>query len=237
MGIALPDVKPPQNALPALTVPDIFLVMPHLPETVFVIASGPNGRDIAPSIPAGACCIAVNSAITMPRSFAWWLAFDYRFPLVYDWWSTVYVDATRKLFSGRLCNYLHLVPQARQIRPDAMFNYIPQIIAPTRLHPSWELTPPEKCLMPGLLRGGATATGCAVQFAYYGGARNIVLCGADLYGTGHWDGFENPNEHGILQGVWPYRDSLQNLITAVEARGTRVYTLSDTALDLPGWCG
>jgi len=235
MRTDIEDVKCPQSALPGTRTPDIFTVMPRFPAAVCVVASGPNGRDPALRIPDSAFTIAVNSAITMPRRFSWWLAFDHR-NVCHDFWETIELGNTRLLFGARLVNRLRLQKGAfRHIEPEAYFNYMPMIIAPTKLHPDWKLTPPEECLKPGLLRGGATASGVALQFAFYAGARDIILCGADFEGRGHHDGFNAPDPYDLFGGVWPYRDAMQNLIVAIQRRGTRVWTLSDTALDLPRW--
>lgn len=51
-----------------------------------------------------------------------------------------------------------------------------------KYRPGWHRNP-ERCnLRYGWLRGNMSIAGCAIQFAFYGGAKKIVLCGVDMYG-------------------------------------------------------
>jgi hypothetical protein len=205
-----------------------------LPETVYVVASGPLGAKPALSIPADACTLACNSAITMPRAFAWWVGFDYRLTQ-YSWWRTIDLGTARKLFSCRLVNRLQLQPAVRRIEPDYYFNYLPDIVSPTRLNPHFKPTPAAEMLKHGLLRGGLTVSGIALQFAFWFGAKRIVLCGVDMYGTGHHDGFINADRYKLCGAKWPWAAQLQACCDVIAARGCKVYTMSETILRLPEW--
>lgn len=206
----------------------------ELPETVYVVASGPLGAKPALSIPADACTLACNSAITMPRRFTWWVGFDHRLTQ-YSFWPTLELHGARTLFSCRLVNRLNLAPPVRQIPCDYYFNYLPDIVSPTRLQPHVKPTPPGQMLTPGLLRGGLTVSGIAIQFGYWFGAKQIVLCGVDMYGRGHWDGFNNSDPHQLCGGKWPWAAQLQAFCDLIAARGCKVYTMSETILRLPEW--
>jgi hypothetical protein len=203
----------------------------RLPETVYIVAGGPNGAAAALTIPNDACVVACNSSILMPRDFSWWVAFDYRIPH-YGWWKTVQTSA-RKLFSSRLLNRLAMPPVVRQIRADYYFEYLPDIVSPTRLQPKAVKTPVEQFLMPSILRGGLTVSGIALQFAYYGGAKRIILCGVDLTGRGHWDNYTNPDPYQLCGGRWPWADQMQAMCDLLRSKGVDVRTCSKSALNLP----
>ncbi|MFA5344557.1 MAG: hypothetical protein WC381_11440 [Kiritimatiellia bacterium] len=238
MRTDLPEIHVQQPILPGCTIPNISPALKEgrfrFPETVFVIASGPNGRGCMDKIPHQALTIALNSSITIPRKFTWWLAFDHK-NVAYRFWETINLPETRKMFSARLVNHITLQPKVRKITPDWFFTYQPNLVCPTKLHPKWETTPKGGCLIPYVLRGGATVSGIAIQWAHYAGAKNVVLVGCDMTGRGHFDSYINPDPYDLCAGVWPWAGVLQNLCDAVAERGTRVWTLSDTALDLPRW--
>lgn len=238
MRTDIPNVACPQRLMPGIKVRNIYpaCLSFHMPEVVYVVASGPNGREAVNNIPPDAYTIACNTAITMDRRFTWWCGFDHRL-INCSYWDTLDLKGALTLFGARLVNRLALQPQYATHKPRYFFEYMPMVLAPTKLHPEFKLTPVKDILMPGLLRGGMTVSGVALQFAYYGGAPNIVLCGVDMFGTGHHDGFENPDPHDLCAGRWPWADPLQHCCEAITNHGVNVYTMSDTALDLPRWNG
>jgi hypothetical protein len=69
------------------------------------------------------------------------------------------------------------------------------------------------------------------------GVKKIVMCGIDMFGVDHWDGFSNPN-YAPDYGVWPCTDTLQSLIEWLKcSRGIEVVTMSPTTLNVPRWNG
>jgi hypothetical protein len=215
---------------------DVCAHMPRLPETVYIIASGPNGAEAALTIPETECTISCNSAILMPRTFTWACFFDHRI-VCYSWWETVDLKGAKVLMSARLLNRLAMPPAVRQIPVSAYFEYKPDISWPHGNNPRAPKMPRAHFLDRTRLRGGCTVSGVALQFAHYGGAKNIVLCGVDMEGRGHWDGFQNPDKYNLCGGVWPWVEPLQILCDIITERGTKVWTMSKTALRLPTWEG
>ena len=84
----------------------------------------------------------------------------------------------------------------------------------------------------GVIRYGATVSGCAIQFAYIFGATSILLCGVDLSGDEYFDETVNVNaNHG---DTWPAVQRLQPLLThLIEDKRLSIATLSPTRLELP----
>jgi hypothetical protein len=121
--------------------------------------------------------------------------------------------------------------------PRHYFEYQPDISWPHGNNPRAPKMPRAHFLDRTRLRGGCTVSGVALQFAHYGGAKNIVLCGVDMEGRGHWDGFQNPDKYNLCGGVWPWVEPLQILCDIITERGTKVWTMSKTALRLPTWEG
>lgn len=57
-----------------------------------------------------------------------------------------------------------------------------------------------------------------------------------MKGSGHFDGFVNPDPHGIHKDVWPYADLLSDLCDELQKRySMKIYSLSETALNVPRW--
>jgi len=227
-------VKVPRTLNTRTAVPNVCVIRPKLPETVYVIASGPNGTEAALQIPDSACTISCNSAVLMPRRFSWTIFFDHRI-VCYGWWKDFDLKGAKVLASARLLNRLSLPPAVRQIPVAAYFEYLPHITWPHGNDPKAPKMPRAQFLDPTRLRGGTTVSGVAVQFAHYGGAKNIVLCGVDMTGTGHFDGYINADPFKLCGGVWPWCEPLQILCDLVTERGSKVWTLSRTALKLPEW--
>jgi hypothetical protein len=227
-------LKVPRTLAIKTSVPNVCLRPPVLPETVYIIAGGPNGAAPALTIPDSECVIACNSAILMPRKFSWWIAFDHRI-VNYGWWRTVELNGCRTLFSARLLNRLVMRPEVRQVKADYYFEYIPHITWPHGNDPKAPKMLRNEFYNPKLLRGGTTVSGVAIQFAHLCGVKNIVLCGVDMFGRQHWDGFDNPDPFKLCGGIWPWAEPLQILCEETMKRGTKVWTVSETALRLPEW--
>jgi hypothetical protein len=84
----------------------------------------------------------------------------------------------------------------------------------------------------GFIRYGATIVGCAVQFVYNFGAREIILCGADMSGDAYWDGTSNVHPHH--GETWGAAGRLSPLIRwLIEKKNVAVSSLSPTKLDVP----
>jgi hypothetical protein len=160
--------------------------------------------------------------------------FDWKI-VCYSWWKTFDLNGARTLISARLLNRLAMQPPVRQIAQDFYFEYKPDISWPHGNAPRLPKMPRAQFLDPTRLRGGCTVSGVALQFAHYGGAKNIVLCGVDMEGTGHWDGFINSDPYHLCRGIWPWAEPMQILCEEITKRGSKVWTLSESALHLPRW--
>ncbi|MFA5344556.1 MAG: hypothetical protein WC381_11435 [Kiritimatiellia bacterium] len=219
-----PNPDTPRDPLMDLPWPDIFTALPHMPERVYVVGSGPQGLEPSRSIPENAYCLALNSAICLWRKWEWWVCGDHRV-MDTDWWCDFTVHfPTRTLYSARLANRMHtdhtIYPWRR---PDYYYRYHPGLTGAS-------FKPGQPCLIPGMLRS-LTVAGSALQFAYYSGAREIVLCGIDMYGKKHFDGHENPDD--CYKAKWPWADNLSKLCRVLEGEGLKITSISKTALEVP----
>ncbi len=220
----------PRELLPGCPWPDVFSSgMPGLaPGPVYIVGSGPEGLGHYDSIPVDAATIALNSMVNHGRAWSYWVAFDHRI-VEMDWWGTFTPpEATTRLYSARLANRL-FSPGAgdfpRVVAPHYVFSYMPGITAGSFVDGS-------PLLMAGVLRGGMTVAGIAMQLAIHGGARDIVLCGVDMYGTGHWDGFVNPDSV-VYGGVWEWSRLINAYMRRMERElGVTFRSLSKTALEV-----
>ena len=217
----------PRDPLPGLPYPDICAHLPKLPEEVFIVGSGPNGRDAFKTIPERACCIGLNSAVLLWRKWDYWFAFDHRIPDS-DWW----VDAVRvkkavKIFGARLANRIWSnIDVFPRVEPDYFYRYDPGMSGAS-------FVPGQPLLIPGVLRG-LTVAGCALQFAHYGGAKQVTLCGIDMMGQQHIDGHVNIDK--VYLGEWPWAKNLSKLCAHFNSIGMKVRTISKTALTEVEFC-
>jgi len=201
--------------------------MPKLPEAAVIIGNGPSGKDVVPLIPQHVLSIALNGAILYDRPFDWWMAFDTGLVLQ-DWFRKMRLPAgTRTLFGVEL--YWEMAARQDCIPlADHCFKYWPALAQqfPLRAEKRWHGSP----IMDGVLRGQCTIAGCAVQFAYWAGVRNLYLCGVDMRGTGKANGGTNPKH----EGKWDVSNRLSYLCNWLAAnKGMQVRSLSETALSIP----
>jgi hypothetical protein len=86
-------------------------------------------------------------------------------------------------------------------------------------------------LSPGILHGGASIAGCAIQFAHLVGCDRITLLGIDQFGDRHFDGTIGAPKH--YGKPWSTIKPLEKVIRIVNARGSTVDSLSKTKLSIP----
>jgi hypothetical protein len=215
-----PNPPTPREPLPDLPWPDICAHMPKLPERVYIVGSGPNGAEAFKRIPESECCIALNSMLLFWRRWDFWFAFDHRIVNADFWPKITLTKETTALFGARLANRIHLDPACSLIKPDFYYRYHPGISGAS-------FVPGQPLLIPGILRG-LTVAGCALQFAHYGGAKEVVLCGVDCYGQQHVDGHVNIDVKYL--GEWPWARNLSRLCGHLRTLGMRIGTISKTAL-------
>ena len=201
----------------AAPLPDVFTAGLRLPETVCILAPGPNGREHYERIPPHACVIAVAKAVLIPgvRAGLWMMTHGDQ-----PWYTQA--DAA---FQGVRVYSREAAGAARPSpwgRPHCYsFEMVQDPLEPDVLRP-----------VDGLIRLGGTISGCALQLAYNLGAREILLCGVDMAGEGYWDGTTNVQPmHG---DTWMAAANLDFLIRwMMEAKGLKVASLSPTRLKVP----
>ncbi len=198
---------------------DVFASDFRLSPRVAIVAPGPNGRGHYREIPDGCSVIAVSKAVLIPEIEAdvwmmnhadqeWYPEASAAFRGVRVFGDRAVLDAAPALAGADAEGWYYFLPP-------------PETLDPEVLRP-----------IDGCIRLGGSVTGCAVQLAYNFGAREILLCGADMSGDGYWDG--TSNVHPTHGDTWPVARAL-NLMTRWlrDEKGVAVSTLSPTRLDLP----
>jgi len=197
--------------------PDVFEADFELPSNkVCVLAPGPNGRGHQARIPPDFCVIAVAKAILIPgiKADVWMMTHSHQ-----DWYSQA--DAA---FNGvRIYSYeaaMAVQPSLSGKKSCYYFMPVRDLLDPSVIKP-----------IEGRIRYGGTIVGNAIQLAYNFGAKEILVCGADMSGDGYWDGSMNlERRHGE---VWDAVPRLNRLLKWLrDDKGIRVSTLSRTTLDL-----
>jgi hypothetical protein len=228
----------PQQILPgaAKWVPDVHAIKQPQRERVYVLASGPKGVPYYDRVPKDAFTIVVNSMIKCPAfpTPDVWMAMDHRLvdPQCGEdgWWEKFTLPDCLVMFGARLVNRLYMEhvsgeieDKHRLIKPDAYWTYIPNL-AGGHFNES-------NPFQPGVLHGGLTVSGCAVQAAaFIFGAKEIVLCGVDMEGQGHWDGFKNPDE--LYKQEWPWAIKFTKMCNRLKMfYDIDVYTLSPSLIE------
>jgi hypothetical protein len=184
--------------------PDWLSRLPWHPHA-YILGAGPNGLPCHGHEPAG-LKIALNSAITIPWDFDIWMVYDQSAPH-YPWFKTK--TSAHKVFGSDLAKY----------NPRGLnFPYVPT------LHGTSDL-------QEGILHGGATIAGCAIQLAFWRGCERTTLIGIDQWGDRHFDGTAGAPKHFARR--WNTVKQLEKVIRLVTARGMTVDTASKTELSVP----
>ena len=248
----------PRDILLEVQTLDIFN---HLPDfsnkRVFIVGSGPNGAKYLEKlmwkgkVPPYSVLIALNSMINYDLPWEWWMAMDHRL-VDLPWWKTPRIPAEcYVLFGARLINRMYLDAAKRTlVDPNYFFKYYPHITGASFLRSDEQkVTPiffegvetdPRILLKDGYLRGGLTIAGCALQFAYYAGAKQTILCGIDFEGQDHIDGHKNIDAK--YKGKWPWLNNMQKFCGWLRSPGLNkrvmaVEKMSPSKLEIPVWGG
>jgi hypothetical protein len=190
----------------------------RLKPRVCIVAPGRNGKGHYHRIPADFQIIAVSKAVLVSnlRSEIWVMAHS----------DQPWFEQANQSFQGiRLFSYDAAIHSAALLQgtPNC-YCFVP----PNDSFLEIDVRPP----LDGVIRYGATVSACAIQFAYYFGALEILLCGVDFSGDAYFDGTVNINaNHGE---TWPAIKRLQPLLRhLVDSLGLSIATLSPSELDLP----
>jgi len=186
----------------------------HLPPKVCILSPGPNGRPHYGDIPDDCCVIAVSKAVLIPEVQA-------------DIWVMNHADqdwfeAANAAFEGMRVFRDEAVLEAQAVLGEELPCYsFDALRGPLGLV---IFKPVDQ-----VIRSGGSVSGCALQFAYNFGAREILLCGVDMSGDSYWDGTVNVQpQHGETWNVVKYLNPLIRWM--IEERGIRIATLSPTRL-------
>jgi hypothetical protein len=206
----------------------------EFPETVYVIGGGEVGAEYIDKIPKNAYTIAANSLAHHPRRWNWIYLFD-RKCVQYEYYAEEHLSRHEHvLYSDILCknafqfSELGIYPW---LPPSCFAPYMPQLEQD-------EFNSGLQVLVPGILRGGATVSACSVQLAaQQPGVKRIVLCAVPFYGTGHWDGYHNPDALAYSE-AWPWAELFNRFLRYVqEDLGIRVESMSPTILEVSPYGG
>jgi len=208
-------------------VSDVFTHLDRKPfagKTVYIVGAGPSGTPGVKRIPPDGITIALNSAILHKRVFTYWLVFDCAIRQ-YPWWNTLILDpSTRTVFGHTLVTEHHGTPQQLSGHIPIHFQFQFRPTMSPQFQMELRTKSPSTPLIHGVLRGGASIAGASFQFAAWGGASKIVLCGVDMMGNKHFDGFVN-NRMGT--GEWPICKKLRWLVGGLK-RFNKIETVSLT---------
>ena len=194
-----------------------------LTERMYIVAPGQNGKDHYDELPDDCFTIIVNKAceLDLPRRDLWMVSdptvYNYKSRGVVDWFEYGY-DTYKHIAcfdSGTLLEYFKETKYTHEWAEEIKNEFLP----PTK----------------NRMRGGITVAGRAVQMAYWLGAKEIVLCGVDLMGMHYFDGTERGSvaqHHTAWVRILPM---FQKLCEWVQEQGVKIYSLSETALDIPRW--
>jgi hypothetical protein len=200
---------------------DIFDSSLRLPDKVCIVAPGINGRTFYASIPPEFYVIAVSKAVLIPDTEPklwmmnhadqdWYPQANKRFEGIRVFGNRAIYDAGSSLVETKDC--YSFTP----LGGEKSLGHCPEV--------------------EGVIRTGGSVLGNALQFAYNFGAREILLCGADLSGDDYFDDTSNIQpEHGE---VWPMVTNLNPMIDwMIKIKGIEISTLSPTKLDVSFYGG
>jgi hypothetical protein len=209
-----------------------YLKRKPLPATVYIIGSGPCGTAALGKVPADACTVALNSAILHKRLFSHWMAFDVGM-LRYAWWNSIEIpEETINVFGITLVDAMKGTAPllSERIVPSYSFRFRP--LVNMQFRSELQRGKRQNALTAGVLKGGISIAGCALQFAAWGGAKRIVLCGVEMQGNEHFDGTANANMDA--RAVWGVCWKMNHLIESLrQFQGIETVSLNPTAVKVP----
>jgi hypothetical protein len=210
---------------------DIFLTNLQMPHDVYIVATGPNGKDYYDKIPPDAYVIAVNKAImldpTVPKSL--WMCEDSTLP-DQEWFQNAYAYYSQR-------DYCVEDLSRNPYDPVPVFVDKPNYPAAPFIFPHTgflgSTLNPNHSLQWGQTWGGCTIACRATQIACLLGARRIILVGVDMFGDQYYDGTTVDEKYADRKdNPWVQKDGFEKLIDWIrENMGIDVVSLSETALE------
>jgi hypothetical protein len=176
-----------------------------LPNTVYIVGSGPSVLDHYKRIPEDAYIIALNGAVNLPglKTDLWFAHCERN--IEQSWWKETYQNHTGPKFFGSFIT-------GRGFPSDYWFNW-PDLR-------TWRI------------QDGITVAGLEVQFSMLLGARNIIVVGLDMAGHVRYDGVENPKNS---EEKWKKTVLMFNLVLKALRQTFpkySIYSLGPTKLDV-----
>jgi len=212
---------------------DIFECGISAPDVVYIVCPGPNGKDHYSRIPDDAFVLATNKAVCVPLWYQtrWHVAQFWSFASVYknrqdrpdlpdsNWWGDALTVDCVRVFGECLA-----------VRPDIECDYS------FEYRPDWNKEPNPGKLMPDICRTGCSIASAPLQWAYWAGAKQVVYVGCDMYGDDYMDGtvnFGSSKSSPVKKDHrWGDTEMLNEIIAECQLHGMKVYSLSETELDL-----
>jgi len=200
---------------------DIFASGFKFPNRVDILAPGPQGKACWGRL--GPWVMAVNKGIEIPVDADAWM--------VADWWAvkTEWFPKMDREYEGMRFYSEGLV--SKRAGDVAIADY------------SYKLLDGRKCTfplgsapyvepIPDVLRPDGSVSACAIEAVARLGAKEIVLCGVDMFGNIYYDGNPSSSTDCTHNGVWAFAPFTNSLIKWVKAQGIEIYSMSPTALDI-----
>ena len=230
-------------------------------ETVYIIGTGPNGREHYGRIPFDAWTIGVNKAIQLQSNDAVVHSPDIRERMeaakaanpdkpcipISIWLCADTTLPTQEWFQQEAkvtiaCEF----PLDNNLNPTPVFSTSPTDgKALTHLYPDAPYYFPHGRTLresppfapeEGVLRSGGSISAQAIQLAYWLGAKRIVLVGVDMTGDKYFDETENPAPCLRPDGTSKHLRMVQGLCDWLIAQGIEVLSIGKTALQVPQLC-
>lgn len=188
-----------------------------------ILGSGPNALKGIRQIPDDALLITLNKAILMGgvRDADVWIALASQYPGC-TWWTGAVKKKKKMRATAFYSNSLIRRGNQRGVEISMNYRYS---VKPALTVSSFEP-------LEGRLRTGATVAAVALQWCYWLGIDDILLCGIDMSGKAYYDGKPVIRKQG--GDPWPWRTIVDKMIRWMIDNGSTVRTLSPTKLKVGG---
>ena len=183
---------------------------------VYIVGSGPNGKDYFEHLPPDGVVIAINKAICAMLRHCYWLCVT---PAL----------LREGYFHFVMHEFINDGPHIPILAKGPLTDAYPE--APYTFAQGRPFDIGSMGVEQGKLRTGAGTVGVALQLAQQLDAERCILVGVDMHGKDYFDGTRNENKGSIgPDGTWSQIAMLQQLINCLRAIGMDVVSLSKTKL-------
>jgi hypothetical protein len=191
----------------------------RMPETVYIVAGGPNGVAHYHRIPKNGYVIVTNKSVLIPGIHPSMWILNSMNKGIRRWIWKAHISFKGIFVLKHAC----LDSTPKYMRKNEHFIYVPN---------QGGNNEGNLPISANTLRSGGTVSGFAIQISAHLGARKIVLCGVDMSGQDYWDGRTGNNKnHG---DIWSYAKTVDNTILDFKRKyNLSVSSLSPTKLNVP----